>query len=641
MNRLTTSIASHPHFKGTLRTSLVAAAVAAIPSVALAAPRESVTFTNVKSQGVPGTEVGATQNEIRSASFVGGYPVHSIRVTATLRVDVTGTAQHEARLLVTPPVGKPFVLMPSRVTPLPSLGASFTYTDYVFPLNTPIADAAGSWSFRFFEQSAQSTTQQDATWTSIQLTLDDAFTLRSTAQTLTANGPGIYQEAEPNDDAFLTPNVIDGMLPGQTITGTIAGSVAVTDPGLPSSTPSATVDTFVIRTAPVAPTFPPTIYRYTLTLDSQDGEIIGGNLLGSTQNTYSSSQFVPPLSGQNYIQIGGGGRGSMFGTGNVEYVSLQAGYGVNGIADPHARVNQWDGFGRGERVVYRLTQSGSNPTPHPYTVTLARQTVTPIALGTPLPPGPVTFTASIHNDTPSAFAWRCVLFDANLNEIPDAQSKNDCAFSTSTPMTRVLTEGTYYLAVADSPFSAMTSQTAPAGDNCSSFMDATPFYPDSVLSASSTAGPLRFVVTLTDSNDDPHMLYCPNPSPTDPCVKTTTLNVMWYTFTVGTPGTQGVCCRGSTCTTAVGQADCTAASPAGAAFINSASACNNSGNALTPCCYADFDHSGTSNVQDIFSFLNSWFASSVFARVGGDGSTGAPEVQDIFSFLNAWFSGGC
>jgi hypothetical protein len=56
----------------------------------------------------------------------------------------------------------------------------------------------------------------------------------------------------------------------------------------------------------------------------------------------------------------------------------------------------------------------------------------------------------------------------------------------------------------------------------------------------------------------------------------------------------------------------------------------------TPKCRADFDGSGVLAVQDIFDFLNAWFAGDI--RTDFDGS-GALAVQDIFDFLNAWFAG--
>ncbi|HMN41529.1 MAG TPA: GC-type dockerin domain-anchored protein [Phycisphaerales bacterium] len=57
-----------------------------------------------------------------------------------------------------------------------------------------------------------------------------------------------------------------------------------------------------------------------------------------------------------------------------------------------------------------------------------------------------------------------------------------------------------------------------------------------------------------------------------------------------------------------------------------------------PCpepCVADFNHSGTLEVQDIFDFLNAWFAGNPAADVNGGGLA----VSDIFAFLNLWFAG--
>lgn len=53
-------------------------------------------------------------------------------------------------------------------------------------------------------------------------------------------------------------------------------------------------------------------------------------------------------------------------------------------------------------------------------------------------------------------------------------------------------------------------------------------------------------------------------------------------------------------------------------------------------CPADFDKVDGVNVQDIFSFLNTWFTGNQAADF--DGVNGV-EVSDIFGFLNAWFAG--
>jgi cytochrome c peroxidase len=61
--------------------------------------------------------------------------------------------------------------------------------------------------------------------------------------------------------------------------------------------------------------------------------------------------------------------------------------------------------------------------------------------------------------------------------------------------------------------------------------------------------------------------------------------------------------------------------------------CGSLGCALCP---ADINTDGVLNVQDIFSFIEAWFAGDV--RTDMDNS-GVIDVQDIFGFLNAWFAG--
>lgn len=101
------------------------------------------------------------------------------------------------------------------------------------------------------------------------------------------------------------------------------------------------------------------------------------------------------------------------------------------------------------------------------------------------------------------------------------------------------------------------------------------------------------------------------------------------------------CCRGATCAVVL-QSACTVpgTSTAGISFLSSQTSCNAGGSTTSPCCHADYDKTGGIAVQDIFAYLNDWFASSSFAATGGDGTT-QPDVQSIFAFLNAWFSGGC
>ncbi|HMN40499.1 MAG TPA: GC-type dockerin domain-anchored protein [Phycisphaerales bacterium] len=99
------------------------------------------------------------------------------------------------------------------------------------------------------------------------------------------------------------------------------------------------------------------------------------------------------------------------------------------------------------------------------------------------------------------------------------------------------------------------------------------------------------------------------------------------------PPPAGVCCIGATCRVSTG-ANCVGASTV---FV-SAGACNAPGDHVQPCCHADFNHINGLTVQDIFEFLNAWFAGDLGADIDGNGS-GPLTVQSIFSFLNVWFAG--
>ncbi len=98
----------------------------------------------------------------------------------------------------------------------------------------------------------------------------------------------------------------------------------------------------------------------------------------------------------------------------------------------------------------------------------------------------------------------------------------------------------------------------------------------------------------------------------------------------------GVCCAGATCAVTT-STSCTGPNTM---FLVGGAVCNAGSNAVTPCCFANYDRMGGITVGDIFEFLNEWFSSSIRADMVGNGS-GTPTVDSIFSFLNAWFAGGC
>ncbi len=99
-------------------------------------------------------------------------------------------------------------------------------------------------------------------------------------------------------------------------------------------------------------------------------------------------------------------------------------------------------------------------------------------------------------------------------------------------------------------------------------------------------------------------------------------------FQFSYPATSGACCNGSSCSVG-SQASCTGV------YQGNSTACGPVGNPTT-CCPANFNGVNGLSVQDIFDFLNAWFAGAPaadFNHVGG------LSVQDIFDFLNAWFAG--
>lgn len=110
-----------------------------------------------------------------------------------------------------------------------------------------------------------------------------------------------------------------------------------------------------------------------------------------------------------------------------------------------------------------------------------------------------------------------------------------------------------------------------------------------------------------------------------------------YIAVVWKPSASGVCCVGATCRVETSPAACAGANTR---FVADASACNTGGSAQAPCCFADFNKTGGTTVQDIFDFLSAWFAGSPSADLSGNGA-GAPTVQSLFDYLAAYFAGGC
>jgi hypothetical protein len=144
---------------------LVLATLAGSAGTALAAPRESVTFTAVDSVN----SLNDAANITTIATFTGGYRVGKIRISGDLTSAIAGTFASEARIRVTAPGGATFTIQPFTTG---DFSGTINVTDAVTTLASPINEAAGAWSFQFYE-SFNDGTGPDATWDNISITLDD------------------------------------------------------------------------------------------------------------------------------------------------------------------------------------------------------------------------------------------------------------------------------------------------------------------------------------------------------------------------------------------------------------------------------------------------------------------------------------
>jgi hypothetical protein len=117
-------------------------AVAALMASAGAQVRESVTFTNVNSDG----RVNDAVNEVRTYSASGGYTMRSMRIAGTLTQINSGSWALEARIRITAPNGAftDFQMFTER------LFTTLTGEGRVYTVPVPF-DPAGNWTFRFYE----------------------------------------------------------------------------------------------------------------------------------------------------------------------------------------------------------------------------------------------------------------------------------------------------------------------------------------------------------------------------------------------------------------------------------------------------------------------------------------------------------
>jgi hypothetical protein len=147
-----------------MATALAAALSCA--AIASASPQESATFTAIPSR----ERLNDPSNITTSATLVGGYSVGKIRVTGTLTGVLPATFASEARIRVTTPLGRSITLQPFVTTTF--TGSLTINPAYELILQPAEADAAGVWTFQFYE-GRNDGAGPDAIWDTITITLDD------------------------------------------------------------------------------------------------------------------------------------------------------------------------------------------------------------------------------------------------------------------------------------------------------------------------------------------------------------------------------------------------------------------------------------------------------------------------------------
>ena len=154
-----------------------------LAAAALAAPRDTGTFTNVNSDGAATGSPGSG-----SLSVTGTYDVQYITLSGTLAEVNAGTFASEAVVRVFAPGGDLVaVLQPFKTA---GTGGPYPVSNYVYKLQTPVP-ANGNWSFTFNE--LYDDTGVDARWNTVTISLDDGPPRVNTAALVIFPGPAGYE----------------------------------------------------------------------------------------------------------------------------------------------------------------------------------------------------------------------------------------------------------------------------------------------------------------------------------------------------------------------------------------------------------------------------------------------------------------
>jgi hypothetical protein len=220
----------------------------------------------------------------------------------------------------------------------------------------------------------------------------------------------VFPEAEPNNNK-ADANLVTGLVPGDSITGSVSQGDA---------------DYFRLRTAAA----PPGIYRHRLTMNLPPGD--GATLDASVRGV---SRF------RNVIE-----EGDVTAQQSASKTSL----GGSGL------VNQWYGFGKEERLFYRVNHSGGAGSVM-YDVGYSSVPVTPVEVGE-LAPGSITISSrNLAHDTDTDL-W---VYDAAFNILAgnDNWDPNTHTAQTSELTHTFAAPGTYYLAISEFDLVAPADQS--------------------------------------------------------------------------------------------------------------------------------------------------------------------------------------
>lgn len=298
---------------------------------------------------------------------------------------------------------------------------------------------------------------------------------------------GAAVETEPNDNKTAAQPI--ALTPGKVIWGTTTGATLTNNSSVGSA------DTYLVTT----PAASPAIYVHTINL--------------TTPGYNGSPGLTGTIRGLNQTTAGA------IGTTDTAMSTSSL-----GATNPGYMV-QWYGFGKQEKLHYRVTGNTSPTTGAEYLATYQTSKVDPIVVPEILPPGQVTFTPTGDNNSKFAIC----LFDSNLNIV--ANSNYASATAAGGSATRTLSAGTYYLAISD--VSVATNLAASSDSDFKAFpvFDTFGSTPSAVMNGQyvNSTVPTRLAMKIVHGVGETYL------APLGSMTKSAAFQILWYKVYVGDP----------------------------------------------------------------------------------------------------------